>query len=157
MSHVMPDVSGQGYSVVSLGPEDLEQVLAIEQTVAGGWSRGQLQGEFDHLAGWQFGVRSASDEKIMAFVMGRTVVDEAEILRLVVDQKWRRKGLATFLLIELIRFLKQQSCKICHLEVRSSNLAALRLYGKNGFEEVGRRRNYYHNPSEDAVLMAIQI
>jgi len=99
----------------------------------------------------------AGRQKNVAFVLGRCVADEAEILRLAVDQANRRKGLATFLLNELKQYLLQQSCKICHLEVRSSNFAALQLYVKNGFEEVGRRPGYYRQPDEDAVLMALKL
>jgi [ribosomal protein S18]-alanine N-acetyltransferase len=76
---------------------------------------------------------------------------EREILNLAVARPFRRMGIATFLMRQ------ELNRKAMHfLEVRKSNAAAQRLYHKIGFVEVGRRRNYYQNPLEEAIVMKMK-
>jgi ribosomal-protein-alanine N-acetyltransferase len=72
---------------------------------------------------------------------------EAEILNLVVEVDWRRRGVARGLL------LHAAGASTLFLEVRESNAAARAFYRNLGFQENGRRRGYYRYPSEDAILM----
>jgi [ribosomal protein S18]-alanine N-acetyltransferase len=73
----------------------------------------------------------------------------------VVARGWRDRGLGKSLLSESVRRAKEQGAFRLDLEVRASNSVAIRLYGRAGFRETGRRRAYYHDPEEDAVLMSI--
>ena len=62
-------------------------------------------------------------------------------------------GIAQALVSKLISLLKKRNSHCLILEVRVSNLPAITLYEKNGFTQIGRRRNYYHNPKEDALIL----
>jgi [ribosomal protein S18]-alanine N-acetyltransferase len=77
--------------------------------------------------------------------------DEAQIIDIIVDEKYRRQGIATQLINELLAEAKH--CSYVILEVRESNQPARRLYAKHGFVEWYRRKNYYKNPTEDAIVM----
>ena len=69
----------------------------------------------------------------------------------------RRRGIGSQLLKELIAIARERKLQTIFLEVRESNVAARALYCKFGFEESGRRKNYYANPTEDAVLYTLNL
>ena len=81
------------------------------------------------------------------------VLDEGYISNVAVSPEMRRQGIGNMLIEELILRARAKKLSFVTLEVRETNLAAQRLYGKHGFTEVGRRRNYYVRPTEDAILM----
>jgi ribosomal-protein-alanine N-acetyltransferase len=76
---------------------------------------------------------------------------EREILNIAIESRFRRLGLATFLLQNELR-----SDAIYFLEVRESNVAARALYRKLGFIEIGRREEYYVHPTETAIVMRLK-
>ena len=91
--------------------------------------------------------------RIAAFLVSReTAPGEVEILNLAVDPAWRRRGLATALMVSVRRRRPGEF----FLEVRESNLAARDLYRKLGFEEVGVRPGYYDHPEEAAIVMRVR-
>ena len=81
--------------------------------------------------------------------------DEADILNLAVDPNERRRGAGRAILDFLLSSAEEGGARRCFLEVRSSNRAASALYASRGFYPVAVRRNYYREPREDAVVMAI--
>ncbi len=80
-------------------------------------------------------------------------VDDGQITNVAVHPKYRRKGIAQSLIINLIQVCKRKKLTAITLEVRKGNNGAISLYQKLGFLTVGLRENYYKNPIEDAVLM----
>ena len=94
------------------------------------------------------------DEKTAGFLILSTVLDEAEILEVAVAENLRRAGIASELMSELFEWCKKNGIARILLEVRESNFPARSYYKKFGFAEDGRRRNYYRDPVEDAVLMS---
>lgn len=84
------------------------------------------------------------------------VEDELHINNLAVHPRWRRRRIAQALLIEALEHGRRRGAERAVLEVRASNLPALSLYRRYGFEPVGIRRQYYSHPVEDAVIMALQ-
>jgi ribosomal protein S18 acetylase RimI-like enzyme len=97
------------------------------------------------------------DNRVVGFIVVRETFSgdknspaEREILNLAVDSRFRRMGLATILLQHEIR-----CAGIYFLEVRESNVAARTLYAKLGFVEIGRREEYYGNPTETAIVMRL--
>jgi ribosomal-protein-alanine N-acetyltransferase len=87
---------------------------------------------------------------VAGFVVAReTTPDEVEILNLAVAPAYRRQRIG----IRLMNHLLAASASSFFLEVRESNTAARTLYEKLGFHEAGRRRNYYHDPQETAIVM----
>ncbi len=90
------------------------------------------------------------DWRIVGFLVTRQVApDEREILTLAVDPGDRQKGIARTLLKHALENTKGA----WFLEVRASNLAAIRLYKSAGFEAAGRRSEYYYEPAEDGIVM----
>ena len=83
-----------------------------------------------------------------------TVLDEGDIVKVAVSEKYQRRGVGHRLLEETIEKLREKGVRVFHLEVRKSNQAAVGLYEKLGFVRDGIRKNYYENPVEDAILMS---
>lgn len=81
------------------------------------------------------------------------VFDEGSLTDIAVLMDFRGKGIAKLLMNELIKAAKEQSLSFVTLEVRESNVPAVSLYRRFGFEDVGKRPRYYKNPTEDALLM----
>lgn len=93
-----------------------------------------------------------SPSQLVGYISARQVADEAEILNLAVRGSWRRHGAGAQLLGGMLwRLLSNQVTRV-YLEVRESNQAAISLYEKYGFRRTGRRRGYYCDPLEDALL-----
>jgi ribosomal-protein-alanine N-acetyltransferase len=83
------------------------------------------------------------------------VVDQAELGNVAVAQAWRRRGIGARLVEAVLERACERGAREVFLEVRPSNATAQRLYDRYGFKEVGRRRNYYAEPPEDAVVMRL--
>lgn len=81
--------------------------------------------------------------------------EDAHIVSIAVDPAWRQRGLAEWLMLELIATAWGQGAALVTLEMRASNSAAGALYRKLGFEEVGRRKRYYRDTNEDAILFTL--
>jgi ribosomal-protein-alanine N-acetyltransferase len=138
-------------------PEDLPEILTLEADALSAWNRDQLEGELAQPTGFQFVVRRKGTDKVIAFLCGRVMVDEAEILKLSVVQSERRKGVGRQLLDFVVKFCSEKGVKNCFLELRVSNTAARNLYEKEGFSIIGKRNNYYIEPAEDAIIMKRKI
>lgn len=82
---------------------------------------------------------------------------EAEIYNLAVIEEFRGKGLASKLIDGFIEKAAERGIAKTFLEVRKSNLTARKFYEKNGFKDIGERKNFYTNPNEDAILMRLSI
>ena len=117
--------------------------------------KGQRQADA-HAKG-QFQYRTAlvveQDANVVGFIVGRQMEDEWEIENIAVTGSARRHGLGSRLVGELLDLVRSRGGRSVLLEVRESNRAARRLYEKWGFLEVGRRKMYYQNPSEDALVL----
>lgn len=97
------------------------------------------------------------DGDVVAYMLCSSVLDEINIDRIAVKEAFRKSGLASFLLERFISYCKDNGLTIINLEVRSSNLAAQRLYEKFGFKKVGERKRYYPDNNEDAMLYTLII
>jgi len=133
---------------------DVPAILAIEQQApsAAHWTRE----EYNRLV--EGGVILAAEEegKLCGFVCARTVAGEWEIENVVVGAEFLRRGIGGELVRELIQRAQREAASAILLEVRESNVPARQLYEKHGFCEVGRRRAYYRDPAEDAILYALR-
>jgi [ribosomal protein S18]-alanine N-acetyltransferase len=94
-----------------------------------------------------------ANAQVIAFVAARQASDEAEILNLAVHRNFRRRGVASALLLAALDTFRRSAIAHVFLELRESNLPARSLYGRHGFVPTGRRKSYYCNPTEDAVCM----
>ncbi len=99
---------------------------------------------------------AAVDGDVLAGYIGvQTVLDEGYINNVAVRPEYRRRGIAAALISLLNEQAKAIGLAFMTLEVRESNAPAIALYEKLGFTTVGRRKNYYEKPREDAILMTI--
>lgn len=94
----------------------------------------------------------ASDQVPHGFVLARTAFDEAEILTLLVLPPYRRKGMASTLLKSAMHHARDSGATTLFLEVAANNVGGRALYSALGFEQVGRRPDYYHH-QVDALVM----
>ena len=94
---------------------------------------------------------------VVAYGGMMVAVDEGQITNICVHPACRQKGYGKAVLTALIRYAKSAHLASVTLEVRPSNAAALALYRHSGFTEVGRRRNFYTKPTEDALIMELRL
>jgi ribosomal-protein-alanine N-acetyltransferase len=142
-------------TIRSAAPDDVTAILAIEteSATAAHWSRNQYEPCFAHRS-----ILVAEENgNISGFLCARLVANEWEVENIVVAEAARRRGIAHDLLEELMRRANSQEATAIWLEVRESNHPARQLYEKYGFRETGKRRAYYRNPEEDAVLYGLHL
>jgi ribosomal-protein-alanine N-acetyltransferase len=133
---------------------DLNEVLQIERaSFADPWTEESfLRLLGGHPAIFQV-LEYPPDFGIAGYVIAFAVGEDAELLNVAVDPKLRGRGLAGQMLDAVLLELSRKAVRTAFLEVRESNSAARALYGSRGFTEIGRRRNYYRRPVEDALVM----
>ena len=142
------------YKLTPMTIEHIPQIAALERACfSRPWSEESLQSEL-----WNDSaviiVAEGEDGTVLGYAGLQTVLDEGYINNVAVDEKFRRQGVADELIAAFVRF-GQAKLAFLTLEVRASNAPAIALYAKHGFAEVGRRKNYYEAPKEDAVLMTL--
>ena len=91
--------------------------------------------------------------RVIAYVIGRLIAPEGEIYRVAVDEAYRKRGIAYRLLDYAVKTSRGKGLESIFLEVHSMNTPAINLYRAYGFSEVGRRKGYYRNPTDDAIVM----
>lgn len=102
-------------------------------------------------------VAENSSGHVIGYLILQLVVDEAEIQAVAVEENCRRCGVASALLREGLRHCAEMGGTTVFLEVRESNIAARNFYHHFGFQDYGRRPDYYRHPAEDAVLMRLSL
>ena len=133
-------------------PEHIPAVARLErENFSLPWSENVLQGELNNpLALWLVAMENGV---VIGYVGAQIVPDEADMMNLAVDAKYRRQGIGKALVQHLVSMLKERAVRSLTLEVRVSNLPAVSLYEGLGFQTVGRRPNYYQKPKEDAFIL----
>lgn len=115
------------------------------------WSEASVSGELENpLSYW---LVFTEGSRVLGYIGSQSVAPEADIMNLAVVPDCRGKGMGRALMNAMISHLKEQSITALFLEVRPSNTAARSLYEGLGFAEVGRRKKYYVNPIEDALIL----
>jgi ribosomal-protein-alanine N-acetyltransferase len=134
-------------------PEDLSTLLQLEREAdaAAHWPEADYERLFAADAPRRL-VLLAEEEGALGFVVARAAGPEWEIENLAVRGTARRIGVGMALVTALLRLARSEAVRNIMLEVRESNLPARALYVASGFTEMGRRRGYYRNPMEDAIL-----
>lgn len=147
-----------GYEIVEMSAHDLLEVVEIEETC--GLSRWGWDSYHDELTRpdsiMLVARRAAPDatgKRLYGFIAARMGADELHVNNIGVREVARRRGIGTALLARATGRGELVGALSILLEVRAGNESALKLYLRQGFEIVGRRRNYYHDPTEDALVM----
>lgn len=135
-----------------MNEEDLEQVAELENACfQDPWSYGILAA----------GVHSPYDvyyvfvqgSRVVGYANLRLLAQEAEVQRIAVLPKYRKTGVGRELMDTMVSYATERQVAAISLEVRESNVAARNLYESYGFLAEARRKDYYHNPTEDAIMM----
>ena len=98
-----------------------------------------------------------TDGEFSGFLMAFHVLDECHLLDIATEEKFRRQGIGTALIRELMKRAGEKDGGVIYLEVREKNQAARGLYEKLGFVPVGKRKDYYKYPTDDAVLYTLTL
>lgn len=140
-------------SVVGMAQEHISAVAQLEKECFGecAWSENSLN-ESLQTDGANFFVALYNGE-IAGYVGMNTVLDEGYVTNVAVSGKFRRKGIADSLISRLDECMEEKKLSFISLEVRASNTPAISLYEKNGYKNVGVRKNFYRLPTEDAYIM----
>lgn len=138
--------------ILSMTRAHVPQVAELEKRCfSAPWSENSIASELkNELAIW---LVAAEGDRVLGYVGSQTVFPETDMMNIAVLPECRREGIAEVLVDALVMELKRIGSTSLTLEVRASNAPAIALYEKKGFREVGRRRNYYRNPREDALIL----
>ena len=140
------------YQLVPMDRSHLAAVAALERLCfTTPWTEAMLEEELYNDTA-SFIVAQRADGEVLGYAGLHVILDEGYIDNVAVRPEYRRQGVADRLLDVFCRF-GQARLAVLTLEVRPSNTAAVALYEKHGFREAGRRKNYYENPTEDALLL----
>jgi len=140
-----------------LTPEHLGAILELDQACFGGlWTLEGYQRELDSPNSDLLGLFSpVSSLRLLGMGCFWSILDEAHITILAVHPQYHHQGLGQALLYSLIKTACDRGLERATLEVRASNSAAISLYQKFGFKTAGRRRRYYKDNDEDALILWI--
>ncbi len=139
--------------IVPMNAEHLDELERLERICfSRPWSRRMLAEELDNACA-AFLVAQDDDGTVLGYAGLLVVADEGYITNVAVFPEYRRHGIAGRLIQVFLDFAQANQLAFLTLEVRPSNVAAIALYGGFGFAEVGRRKNYYDLPKEDALIM----
>ena len=142
------------YKLTPMTEEHVPQIAALERACfSRPWSEDSIRAELWNEAA-VIVVAEGEDGTVLGYAGLQTVLDEGYINNVAVDERFRRQGVADELIAAFVRF-GQARLAFLTLEVRASNAPAIALYAKHGFVEAGRRKNYYDDPREDALLMTL--
>ena len=130
----------------------LDEVATIENDCfSHPWSRRSLESELQNETS-RFLV-AVEDGRAIGYIGMSAVIDEGYLFNVAVDRQYRKKGVGSALVRELVTFCQKRNYAFLTLEVRESNAPAISLYSRFGFVRVGERKNYYSKPVENALLM----
>lgn len=115
------------------------------------WSESSVASELNNpLSLW---LVALEEEQVVGYIGSQTVLDETDMMNVAVHPDFRRRGVGEALVTELMTELRERGSRCLTLEVRVSNDVAISLYEKLGFCQIGRRKNYYRHPKEDALIL----
>ncbi len=132
--------------------EDIEEVAEIEKAVFSmPWSKEAFEDTIQK--DMTIYIVAKKQGKVAGYCGLWISFDEADIMNVAVDAKYRRQGIAQQMLLFLMEQAKEKGVEKFTLEVRESNQSAINLYEKLGFKSVGLRKNFYSKPTENANIM----
>ena len=143
-----------GWSIVTLDESHIDGIIAIEKTsFQQPWQRISFLDELSCRDALDVVVLDPLGGQIFAYAFLRMTLDEIHLLKIAVAPRWRRRGIATWLLGFCFGLAQRWDARKVYLEVRRSNVPALDFYGKIGFQIIGTRPKYYTDTGEDALVM----
>ena len=140
--------------IVPMTADHLEELEKLERICfSRPWSRKMLAEELENQCAAFLVAEDSVSGRVLGYAGLMVVADEGYITNVAVFPEYRRQGIAAQILQVFVQFAEANRLAFLTLEVRPSNAAAIALYQGFGFEEVGRRKNYYDLPKEDALIL----
>lgn len=140
-----------GLKVSKASEKDIPVIAEIEkECFSEPWSQEGIKESFEN--GTLLFIAEKNGEEA-GYIGINSVLDEGYITNIAVFPKYRNAGVGTALLRKIFEFAGEKKLAFVSLEVRVSNSKAISLYEKNGFKTEGRRKDFYRNPKEDALIM----
>lgn len=138
--------------IVPMGESHVCSIAALEkQCFSAPWSEDAVREElFNEAAHF---LTAVSGEKVIGYIGVHEICDEAYIANVAVSPDYRRLGLGERLLERAEKGATERNCTFISLEVRTSNVPAIALYRKRGYNIAGERKNFYSNPAENGLIM----
>ena len=138
--------------ITAMHQEHVSQVAQLEAICfSDPWSENSVASELRNpLSLWLVALEGG---KGAGYIGSQTVLDETDMMNVAVHPDYRRRGIGEALIETLVAQLKARNSRCLTLEVRASNAPAIALYEKLDFAQIGRRKNYYRNPKEDALIL----
>ncbi len=133
----------------------MSQVQILLATTTEGWNKKQLQAELTNPVA--IGLCAVENNVVAAYLSCHVVCDEASLNNIITAEEYRNKGVAKLLMTDLVKILLIQNVSNLFMEVRSKIRVAISFYDGFGFKLIGRRKNFYTNPADDALLYAKNI
>ena len=142
--------------IIAMNVGHVPQIAALEKRCfTDPWSEASVASELENPLGlWLVEEREGV---VAGYIGSQSVPPEADVMNVAVAPEFRRQGIASALLSALAARLAVQGIRSLTLEVRVSNAAARALYAAFGFVEIGRRKNYYLEPKEDALILGKEL
>ena len=145
-----------GLVIIEMASEHVSSLAQIEkQCFSTPWSENALAEEIEN-PNARFFV-ALCGEQVAGYIGAHNIVGEVYITNVAVAPDYRRQGVATQLIERLVEISRAEKAEFITLEVRENNTSAQALYEKQGFGVVGKRKAFYENPREDAILMTINL
>ena len=139
--------------IVPMNADQLEELERLERICfSRPWSKRMLGEELENQCA-AFLVAEDENGTVLGYAGLLVMLDEGYITNVAVFPEYRRLGVAAKIIEVYMNFAAANGLAFLTLEVRPSNEAAIALYRRFGFEEVGRRKNYYDLPKEDALIL----
>ncbi len=140
--------------ILPMQKSDVEEVMKIEEQAYGEhhWSKDSFYGELSNELAHYYSAFDLTGN-LLGYAGTWRILDEAHITTIAVKSELRRKKIGEALLIRAIEDFYKNEIKYVTLEVRVSNIPAIKLYEKYGFKSLGERKGYYQNNNEDALIM----
>ncbi len=138
--------------IVTMNTDHVSQIAELEKICfSDPWDDRSIASELTNpLSYW---LVAEEGEMVAAYVGSQTVLGETDMMNIAVHPGFRRRGYAETLVNALIEGLTERKSQCLTLDVRESNHAAIALYEKLGFTQIGLRKNYYRHPKENALIL----
>jgi ribosomal-protein-alanine N-acetyltransferase len=144
--------------IIPAKEDDIEAIYEIESSsFLTPWSKSSLYEELVHPYSYLWVAKDVVSKEIVGFICFWIMWAEMHIVNIAVKPEFRRKGVGGLLLQKAISIAQKQGVETIRLEVRASNLEAISFYKKFKFSQIGKRRRYYLDIGEDAIIMGLKV
>jgi len=136
--------------------DDLDNIMEIERlSFVSPWTKGLFEETLASPISTSFIMKKGTDT--LGYIILYSIAGEAHILNIAIHPHYRGKGYAAALIKYALGYFEEKGAREFFLEVREGNMVAIRLYQRFGFEKVGRRKKYYPETNEDALVMYLSV